>query len=157
MILFRYAAEDEGIERSDGRIVYFRFMTDRKAGITLIILFIFTIIFGYFASKARVDYEFEKFFPASSNEVSFFEDFRERFETDNDFLMLGIVEENGVIDTAFLKEIKVLISDLKKLNYVNDVLGATSLRRIRREPLTGNLMPKKLLRINNEKSLLKDA
>lgn len=132
-------------------------MTKRRATITLIILFIFTLFFGYFASNAKVDYEFEKFFPASSNEVRFFENFRDRFETDNDFLMLGIVEEEGVFDTLFLKEIKVLISDLKRIDNVNDVLGGTSLKRISKEPLSGNLIPKKLLRISNEKLLEKDA
>jgi predicted RND superfamily exporter protein len=132
-------------------------MTKRRAVVTLIILFIFTIIFAFFASKAKVDYEFENFFPASSSEVNFFENYRERFETDNDFLMLGIKEDNGVIDTAFLKEIKILIFDLKKLNNVRSVLGGTSLRRIKKEPLTGNLIPGKLLRISNPKYLEKDA
>jgi len=132
-------------------------MTERRAAFTLIAIFILTIVFGYFASKARVDYEFEKFFPASSNEVDFFEDFRDRFGTDNDFLVLGIVEENGVMDTAFLKEIKHLIADFKKLNYVNDVLGGSSLKRISREPLSGNLIPKRLLRISNDAYLQRDA
>lgn len=132
-------------------------MTKRRAYFTLILLSLFTIILGYFANQARVDYEFEKFFPSSSNEVTFFEDFRQRFETDNDFLMLGIEEENGVMDTAFLQEIKLLIKDLKKLPDVNDVRGGTSLRRLKKEPFTGNLIPSKLLHISNQEKLDKDA
>ena len=68
-------------------------MSTRKAKITLFLLLFFTVILGYFATKAKVDYEFEKFFPASSEEVSFFESFRDEFGTDNDFLMLGIEQE----------------------------------------------------------------
>lgn len=132
-------------------------MTKRKASITLFLLLIFTIVFAYFASQARVDYEFEKFFPSSSDEVTFFEEFRQRFETDNDFLMLGIEEQNGVMDTAFLQEIKLLITELKKIENVEDVRGGTSLRRIKREPLSGNLIPGKLLHISNQKQLDKDA
>lgn len=132
-------------------------MTKRRAYITLFILFIFTLILGYFASQARVDYEFEKFFPSSSDEVTFFESFRQRFETDNDFLMLGIEEDNGVMDTAFLQNIKHLIKDLKKIENVENVRGGTSLRRLKKEPFTGNLVPSKLLHISNQKQLDKDA
>ena len=132
-------------------------MTKRRAYFTLIILSIFTLILGYYATQARVDYEFEKFFPSSSDEVTFFESFRQRFETDNDFLMLGIEESNGVMDSLFLTEIKSLISDLKKVHNVEDVRGGTSLKRIRREPLSGNLIPSKLIPLSSQERIDKEA
>lgn len=132
-------------------------MTKRRAYFTLIILSISTLILGYFATQARVDYEFEKFFPSSSDEVVFFESFRQRFETDNDFLMLGIEESNGVMDSLFLTEIKSLISDLKQVHNIEDVRGGTSLKRIRREPLSGNLIPSKLISLSSQERIDKEA
>ena len=128
-------------------------MTKRVAFITLILLFIFTIILSYFATQVRVDYEFEKFFPASSNEVSFYDTYRERFETDNDFIMLGIRQDSGVFNVEFLTQIKLLIDELSEIENVEKVNGGTSLKRIKKEPLSGQLVPKKLLNINSEKSI----
>jgi predicted RND superfamily exporter protein len=132
-------------------------MTKRRAYLTLIMLSIFTLILGYYATQARVDYEFEKFFPSSSNEVSFYGDFREQFETDNDFIMLGIEESNGVMDSLFLTNIKSLIDDLKNVQNIDDVRGGTSLKRIRREPLSGNLIPSKLIPLSSQERLDKEA
>ena len=128
-------------------------MTKRRASIVLSFLFILTLFFGYFASKARVDYEFEKFFPAHSNEVKFFEIFRQRFETDNDFLMLGIKEDSGVFNLTFLNRIKDLTEDLKKIEHVEKVMGGTSLRRIKKEPLSGQLLPSKIFNLKNAQAL----
>lgn len=132
-------------------------MTIRGASVILFLLFIFTIILSYFATQARVDYEFEKFFPASSNEVSFYDSYRDRFETDNDFIMLGIKEDSGVFNVEFLTEIKTLIDDLKDIENIEKVMGGTSLKRIKKEPLSGQLVPKKLLNINSEKSIQREA
>ena len=54
-------------------------MTKRAAKNVLLFLALFTVLFGYFTFQARVDYEFEDFFPAGSEEVEYFNNFRDNF------------------------------------------------------------------------------
>jgi predicted RND superfamily exporter protein len=104
-----------------------------------------TLFLGYHATKARVSYEFEDFFPAASKEVTYFKEFRSTFETDNDFVMLAIVCKNGVFQSDFLDTIRSLTADLSKLPYVQQVSSPTNLRRVQREPLSGNWLARPIL------------
>ena len=132
-------------------------MTKRSARLVLLFLSLMTLLFGYFAFQARVDYEFEDFFPSGSDEVKYFHDFRNTFETDNDFIMLAIENSDGVFDSLFLKQINRLHNDLKKLDFVESVNDPTNLKRVKREPFTGKLIPGKVLRSYSKHDLLKDS
>jgi predicted RND superfamily exporter protein len=60
-------------------------------GLTLVLLFL-----GYSSSKLEFDYDFEKFFPQEDNDLVFYEDYREKFENDSDFILLGFTNKIGV-------------------------------------------------------------
>jgi predicted RND superfamily exporter protein len=132
-------------------------MTKRSAKYVLLFLSLFTVLFGYYSFQVRVDYEFEDFFPSGSEEVAYFNNFRNNFETDNDFIMVAIESPNGVFDSLFLSQIKSLNKDLKKMDYVVEVADLTSLKRVGREPFTGKFIPNKVLRSYKKKSLYIDS
>ena len=132
-------------------------MTKRAAKNVLLLLALFTVLFGYYAFQANIDYEFEDFFPSGNKEVKYFNHFRDNFETDNDFIMLAIVNPDGVFDSLFLKQIHALNKDLRKLDYVVSVTGPTTLKRVGKEPLSGKLIPKKVLRSYQKETLKKDS
>lgn len=87
---------------------------------------ILTLIFGYFASKTRFDYDFEKFFPSNDAETDYFFDFRSKFESDNDFLQIAIVREKGIFDLQFLKKIDKLTKSIEKVDLVEGVVSITN-------------------------------
>lgn len=132
-------------------------MTKRAAKNVLLFLALFTVLFGYFTFQARVDYEFEDFFPAGSEEVEYFNNFRDNFESDNDFIMLAISNPDGVFDSLFLTQVHALNKELRKLDNVEIVNGPTTLKGVGKEPLSGKLVPKKLLRSYNEESFKNDS
>jgi predicted RND superfamily exporter protein len=132
-------------------------MTKRSARYVLLFLSLFTLLFGYYSFQVRVDYEFEDFFPSGSEEVAYFNDFRNNFETDNDFIMVAIENPDGVFDSLFLSQIKSLNKDLRKLDYVVEVSDLTVLKRVRREPITGKFIPNSVLRVHTKNSLIKDS
>jgi len=132
-------------------------MSKQTAILTLSILFALTLVFGFFVFKARIDYEFEKFFPAENEEVTYFNEFRDNFGTDNDFIMLAIENENGIFDSLFLNRIKFLTRDIKKLPYVADVAGPTTLKQMQIEPLSGKAIPKRLIQSFSNDKLKKDS
>ena len=132
-------------------------MTKRAAKNVLLFLALFTVLFGYYTIQAHVDYEFEDFFPSGSEEVEYFNNFRNNFESDNDFIMLAISNPDGVFDSLFLTQVHALNKELRKLDNVESVNGPTTLKGVGKEPLSGKLVPKKVLRSYNGESFKNDS
>lgn len=91
---------------------------------TVLVLLALTIGFVFQYSKLRIDYDFEKFFPVDDPETDFFRSFRQRFETDNDFVFIALENEAGVFEAEFLKKLKRMQTELDS---VDRVLFTTSL------------------------------
>jgi len=88
------------------------------AGLTLVLLFL-----GYSSSKLEFDYDFEKFFPQENNDLAFYEDYREKFENDNDFILLGFANEGGVFEQEFLEKIESFTVKLRTLPHLREVVS----------------------------------
>ena len=88
------------------------------AGLTLVLLFL-----GYSSSKLEFDYDFEKFFPQEDNDLAFYEDYREKFENDNDFILLGFANEGGVFEQEFLEKIESFTVKLRTLPHLREVVS----------------------------------
>lgn len=84
------------------------------------------VFFGYHAIQVGLDYDFEKFYPTEDPETSFFLDYRQKFESDNDFLLLGIERKDGIFDAKFLKKVDRLSKDLEKVKDVQNVMSITN-------------------------------
>jgi predicted RND superfamily exporter protein len=94
--------------------------------IVLIGLFLSTIFFVYKAMSVDVDYDFEKFYPTSDPETEFFMNYRTKFRSDNDFLLISIERSNGVFDIDFLKKVNEFTEELKEQKYVDSVVSLTN-------------------------------
>ncbi len=74
---------------------------------TIIILFFALSILGCFLAANRVQFvfDFEQFFPEGDDDLNFFMEFKERFEPDDNFLLVGVHREEGVFEKEFLEDI----------------------------------------------------
>lgn len=99
------------------------------AGLTVVLLFL-----GYSSSKLEFDYDFEKFFPQEDNDLVFYEDYREKFENDNDFILLGFTNENGVFDQQFLQKIQGFTAKLRELPHLREVISPLEMKFIEVTP-----------------------
>ncbi len=97
----------------------------RYSVIAVCALFVSLLFFVYFALKIEFDYDFEKFYPTDDSETEFFLDYREKFESDNDFLLIAIENEDGIYDLDFLNRVDRLTKDLQKAKYVKNVISIT--------------------------------
>ena len=66
-------------------------------------LVLVTAFMGWQASQLEFNYDFEQFFPADHPETQFYRDFRDRFGSDNDFLIVGF--EGDSLSQALLAEL----------------------------------------------------
>lgn len=96
------------------------------AWISLSIFVLITAGLGYHLKDIRFDYDFENFFPSHDEETTFFFDYRDDFESDNDFLLISIENEAGIFDASFLKKVDKLSNALTKVKHVELVRSITS-------------------------------
>jgi len=102
----------------------------KYARLVLIGLLLSTVFFVYQASTVGLDYDFEKFYPTSDPETEFFLEYRKKFQSDNDFLLVGIERKDGVFDKKFLKKVDNFVEDLSKLDHVDSVASITNQREL---------------------------
>lgn len=72
-----------------------------------------------------LDYDFEKFYPTDDPDTEFFLDYRQKFESDNDFLLISIERKAGAFDLDFLTDVDAFAGDLEKTKYVKSVVSIT--------------------------------
>jgi predicted RND superfamily exporter protein len=94
--------------------------------VAMICFIALTAFLGYRVTSVRLDYDFEKFFPLNDEETNFFMDFRDKFKSENDFLLIAVERENGVFDKSFLKDIDKLTTEFEKVDNVNFVNSITN-------------------------------
>lgn len=87
-----------------------------KSIITLFLLL--TIIGGFLAvSRIQFEFDFEQFFPAGDEDLEFFLKFKERFEPDDNFLLVGIHREEGVFEQKFLERVLNFSLAARRINF----------------------------------------
>ncbi|MCB0478374.1 MAG: MMPL family transporter [Crocinitomicaceae bacterium] len=85
-----------------------------------------TLLFSLGMLNLQFDYDFEKFFPKDSEETDYFLNYREEFDSDNDYMLLGIRNSSGVFDYDFLKDVDSVTSRLESLELVDFVVSITN-------------------------------
>ena len=77
-------------------------MSKKLAYVSILFVCIMTAMAGSQLPKLGFNYIFEDFFPIDDNDLIKYREFTDKFETDNDYLLLGLISENGVFKKNFL-------------------------------------------------------
>lgn len=93
----------------------------------LVAVFILTIGASFVLKNLRFDYEFEDYFPKGDTEYEYYNQFREIFGSDNDFVLISLVNDHGIFDSEFLSQVDSLTQALKEVEYVETVVSPTQL------------------------------
>lgn len=96
--------------------------------VTLLGVLGLSIWFGFQLKQLEFNYDFEAFFPNEDNELEVYQTHRNRFEWDNEFVLLGIENKAGIFRKDFLKKIESLTFDLRQIPDVNRVTSPTHLK-----------------------------
>lgn len=112
-----------------------------KPGFILIPFLLITVLFALFIPKLKFNYNIEGFFSKNDPEVNFYQEYRERFENENDFILVGIKNNAGIFDKGFLIRVDSLTKTLKGFSRFKKVHSPTALREFIKTPLGGNTIP----------------
>ena len=87
--------------------------------------------------KLKFDYNIENFFDPADSDLIYYHKHRDTFESDNNFILIGIENTSGIFNEDFLNSIDSSTKILKKLNNVKDVISPTTLKKTIKVPVVG--------------------
>jgi len=94
----------------------------------------YTLINLYFIKDLQFNYNFESFFPTQDPELRYYDQFKAAFETDNDYLLIGIKNDRGIFEASFLKNLEEATGRISVLPEVERISSPLSLKRLIRSP-----------------------
>ena len=97
--------------------------------VVLVILAFFVSAAFYFSSRLRFDYDFEKFFPDDDRALPFFQEHRETFGFDNEFILVALENRQGIFRKDFLLKVDALTDSLRQLDLMDKVSSPTNLKK----------------------------
>jgi uncharacterized protein len=111
---------------------------NRNVGV-LAIITMCTIWAVYLVSGLAFSYDFEAFFPKKDPATATYLDFRERFETDNDFVIIALENEKGIFDSTFIQKVKALTDSVAQVEFIEEVRSPTNLMEYYQDPFLGSV------------------
>ena len=97
----------------------------------------FVVLFLFSAAglpNLRFNFSFEQFFPTEDEDLAFFMEFVEDFETDDNFLLLAFEREPNVFDSSFLERVDSVARATRTMPHVEQVQSLTQLEFPRKTP-----------------------
>ena len=86
------------------------------------ILFAATVFLGYHAAKVELSYEFTRAIPTDNPKYMAYQAFRQKFGEDGNLMVIG-VQTDRFFDQAFFNDYRALVSRIKQIDSVEDVLS----------------------------------
>jgi predicted RND superfamily exporter protein len=105
-----------------------------------------TALMAYQVSQIGFDYNFERFFPQDDPETDYFLAHREKYGSENDFILFSLENNEGIFDKDFLSEAVRFQDSLLTLPYVTEAQSILTLQEPIQDPLFGSFFERPYLR-----------
>jgi len=91
--------------------------------------------------RLKFAFSFEQFFPQGDKELEFFQEFIASFETDDNFLMVAIDNEQSVFEEDFLNRVHQFSLEARKLHKVTSAQSITGFKYLVKTPFGVSQIP----------------
>jgi uncharacterized protein len=91
---------------------------------------------AYYGFQLKFSFDFEQFFPDGDEDLSFFRDFVNEFETDDNFMVIAIRREKGAFDPDFLQQFHDFTLRTRELPFVTEAQSLTKISYPIRTPFS---------------------
>lgn len=107
-----------------------------------IVVFLILAIGSTFAIfDLKFSFDFEQFFPEGDEDLAYFREFIEEFETDDNFMLIAVRREQGVFEKQFLKQFHDFTLKTRALPYVVESQSLTKFSYPIRTPFAITTVP----------------
>ncbi|HEX8547035.1 MAG TPA: MMPL family transporter, partial [Cytophagaceae bacterium] len=103
-------------------------MYNKLSLLVLTLIVLITAGSVYFISTLKFNYDFESYFPQGDDDLAFLTQYRNKFENDTDFLVIGVENKEGIFKKDFLLKIDRLTKSLALLKDVRQVSSITNFK-----------------------------
>jgi predicted RND superfamily exporter protein len=93
----------------------------------MLVLLVITGALVWSCKDLEFDYDFEHFFPVESDDADFFYKYRERFGSDNEFIIIALKRNPNVFSKSFLDSVGQYCDSLRKIEGVQSVNSIVNL------------------------------
>ena len=105
-----------------------------------------TALMAYQVSQIGFDYNFERFFPQDDPETDYFLAHREKYGSENDFILFSLENKQGIFQEDFLSTAKRFQDSLLTLPYVTETQSILTIQEPIKDPLFGSFFERPYLR-----------
>lgn len=95
--------------------------------VVLGVFLVLALVSAFYIPQLKFSFDFEQFFPQGDEDLAFFKEFIEEFETDDNFLLVAIRREEGVFDSVFLNQFHDFSLAVRQLPYVEKSQSLTQI------------------------------
>lgn len=111
--------------------------------VLLIVLFAATGIMGFYASKVKLSYEFARAIPVDNPKYKEYKSFQQKFGDDGNTMVIG-VKTDKFFEAAVFAAYYKLHKQIRKVEYVEEILSVPSAIALQKDPATEKLVPIKI-------------
>lgn len=106
------------------------FKVNSKIGFIIILCVTIASIYPLF--NLRFNFDMNKFFPVGDPDLEYYQQFKQKYhsEIDDEYIFIGLRNENGIFDQKFLKKVDTLTKFVKTLDNVISTYSITNTRHI---------------------------
>lgn len=130
-------------------------MNKKQARLAVVLILLISAFLGYQIRDIHFDYNFDKFFKPDDLQTEYFNEHRNTFGTDNDFILIALENKAGVFEQSFLNRIDSLTKKLESIPHVIKVISPTTLKSNIRDRHTGMVFSSPLMRGDRERDSLR--
>ncbi len=100
--------------------------SSKTALISASIIALFMFLMGVIQLlQLKFDFDFESFFPKDHPDLTFFNEFKEDFAYDNDYLLLALENQPSIFEKQFLEKVDLLTQNLRNIEGTESLLSPT--------------------------------
>lgn len=118
--------------------------------IRIAVIAIFTIlaaVSGFYLTKLKFSFDFEQFFPQGDEDLAYFREFVQQFETDDNFMLVAVRRQEGIFQQDFLEKFHDYTLKTRDLPHVVQSMSLTKFGYPVRTPFAITTVP--AIHINN--------
>ncbi|MCB0820768.1 MAG: MMPL family transporter, partial [Bacteroidetes bacterium] len=103
-------------------------MLKRFLTIAMLVLLVITGMLVWSCRNLEFDYNFEHFFPVESDDAEFFYDYRQKFGSDNEFIIIALRNQPDVFRKSFLDSVQLVTDSMRSIKGVRSVNSLINLK-----------------------------
>lgn len=106
-----------------------------RSNATLFLLFLVMLGALYYATKLHFFHDLKAFFPDNDPDLDFYEEHRMRFESDDNFVYIGLSNEPSVFDSTFLASVRAFTDSCSQVKNIESASSLCTIKDVVMSPM----------------------